>query len=344
MARVFVGISGGVDSAVSAALLKEKGYAVTGVFIKIWQPEFIECTWREDRLEAMRVCAALGIAFQEIDLSAEYKSAVVDTMVNDYMRGVTPNPDVLCNTFVKFGVFLKWALVEGAQAVATGHYARVQNHSGTYSLLRGCDPEKDQSYFLHQLTQEQLKHALFPVGEMPKTRVRSEAVRFKLPNAKRPDSQGLCFIGDVSMRDFLKRYIDLKKGEVVNVEGAVIGEHDGAALYTVGERHGFRVRGAGVWYVSAVDVARNRIVVANSPVSIMRSAIQLLQPTWTIDEPSFPRMCSVQVRYRGEIISARIERTASDYRAQLDAPQIASAGQSMVFYDGDKCLGGAVMR
>ena len=196
MNKVFVGLSGGVDSAVSAALLKEAGYEVTGVFIKIWQPEFIECTWKDDRLDAMRVCAALDIPFRELDLSEQYKKEVVEKMVADYARGVTPNPDVLCNAEIKFGAFAAWAKREGAASIATGHYAQKKDAVGHFELLRAHDTAKDQSYFLYRLTQADLSRALFPIGGMEKSEVRAQAKRFKLPVADKPDSQGLCFVGE----------------------------------------------------------------------------------------------------------------------------------------------------
>src|SRR3989344_2576606 len=247
MAVVFVGLSGGGGSAVSAGILKEQGYEVTGCFIKRWQPEFIECSWREDRLDAMRVAASLGIPFREIGLSDEYKEEVVDGMVADYARGTTPNPDVLCNTSIKFGHFMKWALAEGADYIATGHYARLRQGFGGQArieLLRGADHNKDQSYFLWQLGQEELSRTLFPVGELTKHEVRALAKRFGLPNSGKPDSQGLCFVGDVSMEEFLARFIPLIPGSVVDVSGKTIGEHQGAALYTVGQRHGFSSSGS----------------------------------------------------------------------------------------------------
>jgi tRNA-specific 2-thiouridylase len=204
---VFVGLSGGVDSAVSAALLKDAGHSVVGVFIKIWQPEFLECTWAKDRLDAMRVAAALGIPFREVDLSQEYKRDVVGEMIRSYSAGETPNPDVTCNRAIKFGAFASWAHDQGADAVATGHYARVRKTFGEAQLLRGVDSAKDQSYFLYQLSSRDLLRVMFPVGEMKKDAVRAKARRFNLPVAAKADSQGLCFVGDVSMRDFLKRFI-----------------------------------------------------------------------------------------------------------------------------------------
>ena len=206
--KVFVGLSGGVDSAASAALLKQQGYDVTGVFIKIWQPEFIECTWKEDWLDAMRVCAALSIPFREIDLSEEYKRGVVDSMLADYAAGITPNPDILCNARIKFGAFLRWAREHGAEKIATGHYARIVEQDGRFRLLRGADSNKDQSYFLFRLTQETLAHALFPVGDLMKPEVREKAKKFNLPVAQKHDSQGICssnrldaFVSEVHLRD-----------------------------------------------------------------------------------------------------------------------------------------------
>ncbi len=262
MKRVFVGLSGGVDSAVSASILKSQGYDVTGVFIKIWQPEFIECTWREDRLDAMRVCAALEIPYREIDLSDEYKQAVVQRMVAAYERGVTPNPDVLCNTIIKFGAFMRWAIDEGADYVATGHYARSENGM----LLRGIDTSKDQSYFLHGLTSAQLDRIIFPIGGMKKSEVRSLASKLVLPVAQKPDSQGLCFVGDISLPEFLSHYTVLKAGAVLDVSGTVVGSHDGAARFTIGQRHGFALHTALAdavpHYVISTDASGNTITIS----------------------------------------------------------------------------------
>lgn len=332
MPTVFVGLSGGVDSAVSAALLNKAGYRVIGAFIKIWRPEFINCPAESDRIDAMRVCAALDIPFREINLSEEYRREVIDTMIEGYARGITPNPDVLCNRAIKFGHFLTWALAEGADFVATGHYARREGES----LLRGKDPNKDQSYFLWQLQRRDLSRVLFPVGDKHKTEVRALAKAFRLPVADKKDSQGLCFVGDISMRDFLSQYLTLKKGDVVDESGAVIGEHDGAALYTPGERHGFRVHAnngdSRPWYVIRVNTATNSIVVSPDRARAARSTVHLTDSNWL----HIADRGSAQTRYREAPSPCSI---AGD-TVTFDSPHSAPPGQSLVAYVGDRLLGG----
>lgn len=339
MKTVFVGLSGGVDSAVSAALLKIAGYNVVGAFIKIWRPEFIDCPWQKDRLDAMRVCAALEIPFKEIDLSDEYKRAVIDDMVANYARGITPNPDVLCNRHIKFGAFASWAFENGADYVATGHYA--QNSDGT--LARGKDANKDQSYFLWQLTKEDLKRALFPVGGMPKSDVRALAGRFNLPVASKKDSQGLCFVGDITMRDFLAHYIKLTKGTVVTTAGEVIGEHDGTALYTLGERHGFRLTARQPdekpHFVVALDVAANTITVSTDRKDAMRRTVELVDINWIGEVPEKGARLTAQARYRESPISCIVDGS----KVTFDMPHLAPPGQSLVLYDGDKVVGGGII-
>jgi tRNA-specific 2-thiouridylase len=344
MARVFVGLSGGVDSAVSAGLLKAQGHEVTGVFIKIWQPEFIECTWRTERLDAMRVCVHLGIPFREIDLSEQYKKEVADEMIAGYARGVTPNPDVLCNKSVKFGMFLKWALEQGAEKVAMGHYAQVEERESAWILRRGIDTEKDQSYFLYQLGQHELSRALFPVGGLRKTEVRTLAQKMNIPVAQKADSQGLCFVGDVDMRTFLKRFIATERGAVLDTQGKVIGEHDGAVLYTTGERQGFRVQSPGPWYVVSHDIQANTITVSKEKTQAMRTECVIDTPHWIGELMTLPLTCEVQVRYRGERVGVTIKGENGGCIAVLERPQTVAQGQSLVFYDGDKCLGGAIVR
>ena len=342
MQKVYVGLSGGVDSAVSAALLKERGYDVTGVFIKIWQPEFIECTWREDRLDAMRVAAHLEIPFKEIDLSAEYKKDVVSAMISDYESGIKPNPDVLCNTHIKFGAFFEWAIREGADFVATGHYAQTKDGR----LYRGVDTEKDQSYFLHGLGESQLQRTLFPAGELTKAETRAHARRFALPNAEKPDSQGLCFVGDVSMRDFLARYISLTEGAVLDIRGKSVGVHDGAALYTIGQRHGFNVRGDNptvTHYVTAVDSKANTITVSVHREDAARTQTLVQSMHWIHAEPSLEEDYFIQMRYREQPTISKLIKKSDRYEVALLKPVVYSKGQSLVVYRKDECLGGGVI-
>lgn len=348
---IFVGLSGGVDSAVSAALLKEQGYDVTGVFIKIWQPEFLECTWKEDRLDAMRVCAALDIPFRELDLSEAYKKEVVESMVADYKRGTTPNPDVLCNRAIKFGAFAEWAKAEGAHAIATGHYAQKRDAAGNYELVRAKDKAKDQSYFLYRLRQADLARAMFPVGDLTKAQVRAEAKKFDLPVAGKPDSQGLCFVGEVSMRDFLARYIKVESGAVVDEKGNAIGEHQGAALYTLGQRHGFTTRKRrlpadrqGPYYITGIDVSANIIRVSGTREDAGVTDALLVDESWVYREPTLGRVYRAQARYHEPPVAIELMREGDILRVVFAKPHIASPGQSLVVYDGDVCLGGGTIR
>jgi tRNA-specific 2-thiouridylase len=345
MKKVYVGVSGGVDSATSAALLQSQGFDVVGVFIKIWQPEFIECTWREDRLDAIRVCASLGIPFREIDLSDAYRSEVVESMIADYRRGVTPNPDVLCNERIKFGAFLQWALQSGADYVATGHYAQTRQSSQGAQLVRGIDIAKDQSYFLYRMSQKDVARVMFPIGGMHKTEVRVAARHFNLPVSEKPDSQGLCFVGEVSMRDFLRRYIEVAPGSVVDATGKTIGSHEGAALYTVGQRHGFSFTNNTTGephYVTAIDTLHNLITVSSVRSDAASEKVSLRAVHWIGGTPAFPLRCSVQARYHEPAVEVVLDSTP-EVVCTFDAPHIASPGQSLVVYKGDECLGGGII-
>ncbi len=277
--KVFVGLSGGVDSSVSALLLQKAGYEVTGVFIKVWQPENGECTWKEDRRDAMRVAAHLGIKFVTLDLRDEYKRGVVDYMIAEYAKGRTPNPDVMCNKEVKFGAFMNWAMAQGADCVATGHYAQMRDGE----MFEGRDGEKDQSYFLWTLSEDQLKKILFPIGHLEKSEVRKIAEKNNIPVAKKKDSQGVCFIGHIDMKDFIREHVlasasdssdpshsaevrGLSEGNVLDVNGKIIGRHDGSLLYTIGERHGLALStnttNTPRYYVIDKDIIKNTITVA----------------------------------------------------------------------------------
>ena len=308
---------------------------------------------REDRLDAMRVCAALSIPFREIDLSDEYKKEVVDSMIADYKSGITPNPDVLCNRVIKFGAFLDWALKEGADKIATGHYVRVAERAGEFELLRGKDAGKDQSYFLYRLTQKDLSHVLFPVGHLLKSEVRQKALDCDLPVAKKHDSQGLCFIGDVSMADFLRSFIDLSSGHVVDKEGNAIGEHDGAALLTIGQRHGFRLaknQENVPHFVTAIDAPTNTVVVSTSKDDAATKLIMVRNASWVDEPPQSGQHVLVQARYREKPVAATLRVAEhSTHKSDLwvhvefEEPHIAAPGQSLVVYQDQVCLGGGII-
>lgn len=358
--KVFVGLSGGVDSAVSAALLKEQGYDVTGVFIKVWQPDFLPCTWREERRDAMRVAIALDIPFLFFDFEKEYKKGVVDMVLAEYKAGRTPNPDVLCNKEVKFGAFWKKAKEMGADFIATGHYARVDEPKPAYPLGRlkeSVDKEKDQSYFLWTIAQSDLPHILFPVGGMQKAEVREIAKKKGLPVAEKKDSQGICFIGDVSMGEFVSHFVPTKPGDVVDTEGNVVGKHDGALLYTIGERHGFEVFKKkpedGAFYIVGKSMADNTLTVSNKEpeiISLSPTKIVVSGVNW-ITQPIGP-LLAARIRYRGEKIPATLSLHGKKLAVEFAKPVRGLAlGQSIVFYapaggekdESEVMLGGGIM-
>lgn len=336
---VYVGMSGGVDSSLSAALLKEQGFDVVGVFIKVWSPDWMPCTWPEERRDAMRVAARLKIPFRTLDLEEEYKRGVVDTMIAEYAAGRTPNPDVLCNKSVKFGGFLKWAREQGADFVATGHYAQIEERDGVFHLLRGADASKDQSYFLWMLNQEQLSHALFPVGGMTKAQVRAEAERRGIPVAEKKDSQGLCFIGHVDIKEFLSRYVETRPGDVVNEAGEVLGTHNGAILYTLGER--VSVSAGRPVYVVSKNIEGNILVVAprENIGEYARDEFFLRHVNW-ISDPINTSELAASFRYHQEPISCRVE---DGTRVVTNVPLIAATGQSLVVWSGNRLVGGGVI-
>jgi tRNA-specific 2-thiouridylase len=368
--RVFVGVSGGVDSSVSAALLKKAGYDVTGVFIKVWQPDWIECNWKEERLDAMRVCAHLDIPFVTLDLEKEYKKDVIDYMIREYKAGRTPNPDVMCNRYVKFGGFLKWAKEQGADFVATGHYARVLQEDNEFKLLIGVDTNKDQSYFLWTLNHKDLPNVLFPVGHLTKPAVRKLADGFGLPTASKKDSQGLCFIGKVDVKEFLSHYIETKRGNVLNEKGEVIGTHPGALFFTNGERRGFvidhknKTPNDNPYFVIDKDVDQNTITVSNKAGDTLpggEKRVTISNVNWVsgsipdfavggstehlaeFSSGGFP--LQARSRYRQPLQMIRIvEANISEVTLEFEQVQdVLSPGQSLVIYDGEECLGGGVI-
>lgn len=347
---VFVGLSGGVDSSVAAARLIDQGYKVVGVFIKVWQPDFLKCDWEAERLDAMRVAAHLKIPFLTCDAEAEYKKEVGDYFVSEYLAGRTPNPDVLCNRHVKFGAFAKFAKEHGADYLATGHYARVLKTDEGYKLLRGVDTTKDQSYFLWTLTQEDLARVLFPVGDTPKEEIREEAKKRNLPTAIKKDSQGICFLGHIDIKEFLSHFTTLVPGIVLDTHGNEIGTHDGALIYTLGQRHGFKIEGpesTKPHYVVSKDMSSNVLIVDTKPPVLREDTdVHLENISIVSSNTEFPKEVGVQFRYRQEPVNFVVKDVTENSitlssPANVDKP---AAGQSAVFYNNDECLGGGVVK
>lgn len=356
MARILVGLSGGVDSSVAAALLVEQGHEVVGAYMKNWINESGvpgDCPWEEDLQDAARVAESLGIQFRVIDLIDQYRERIVHYLLEGYRAGVTPNPDVWCNREMKFGVFLDYALAQGFDSVATGHYARRRVRSdGTVDLLRGADPNKDQSYFLALMTQRQVKRALFPVGEMLKPQVRQAAKRFSLPTAGKKDSQGICFIGNVKMSEFLRHYLPDEPGEIVDLEGRVLGEHRGLHLYTLGQRKGHGVaspREGMAYVVVAKEVESNRLIVGwdEAKTPGLYASHCTVTSLSSVAEPIIElsgRPCEAQPRYRAKAEPVRVERGGDNLlKLTFERPQRAlTPGQICAFFSGGRLLGGGV--
>lgn len=338
--KVFLGLSGGVDSSVSAALLKKQGFDVTAVFIKTWQPDWIECTWKDDRRDAMRIAAILDIPFLTFDFEEEYKKEVVDYMVSEYKKGRTPNPDVMCNKYIKFGSFFKKAKELGADFVATGHYARNINES----LYAGVDKEKDQSYFLWALEKDQLKEIIFPLGGYKKSEVRKMAKFLSLPTFDKKDSQGICFLGDVDMEEFLSRFLNLKSGDVLNESGNVIGKHKGALLYTLGQRHGFDILEKGTenkpLFVVDKDLSKNTIIVSEKEKKENIKEVCLENMIWR-ENINEDKKYQARFRYRQPLVSCWIKKEKVVFE---NLQKFITPGQSLVVYDEEKCLGGGIIK
>ncbi|MHB1118352.1 MAG: tRNA 2-thiouridine(34) synthase MnmA, partial [Minisyncoccota bacterium] len=338
------------------------GYNVTGVFMKVWQPDFLPCTWRTERLDAMRVAAHLGIPFLTWDFEKEYKEGVADYMIREYKAGRTPNPDVMCNKEVKFGAFFRRAMEAGADFVATGHYARTalvesrklkaESQNAEYKMLKGVDEGKDQSYFLWTLGQAQLSKTFFPIGGFEKSHVRTLAKKFGLPVAEKKDSQGLCFMGKLDVKDFLAHFIQEKEGGVVNEQGEIIGVHRGAYFYTLGERHGFTITKKTAddspYYVITKDLESNTLTVAHqtkenfacAPQDIKVSQVNFCRGVM----PSMTKTYTAQVRYHGEHYTCKIISLGDrQLSLRLEKHAVFDVGQSVVLYDKDECVGGGVI-
>ena len=353
-ARVIVGMSGGVDSSVAALLLQRAGYEVHGLYMFNWaEDEEGYCTAAEDFADARLVCEELGIPLHRADFSAEYREQVFDEFLAEYRRGRTPNPDVLCNREIKFGVFADYARRLGAGKIATGHYARVRQYGDHWQLLKGVDGGKDQSYFLHALNQQQLAGAVFPLGELEKPAVRALALEHGFGNARKKDSTGICFIGERHMREFLGRYLDGAAGPICTPSGDTVGEHHGLMYYTFGQRQGLNIGGvAGApdapWYVVDKDFDRNVLIVdqGHDNPRLMSTGLTLEACHWSAGEPPAETFaCAAKTRYRQPDQPCTVRITSPGVcHVAFELPQRAvTPGQFTVFYDGDVCLGGGII-
>ncbi|MEX0931102.1 MAG: tRNA 2-thiouridine(34) synthase MnmA [Candidatus Paceibacterota bacterium] len=349
--KVFVGLSGGVDSSVAALRLIKSGYDVVGVFIKVWQPEFLECNWEAERLDAMRVAAHLNIPFLTCDAAETYKKEVGDYFVSEYKAGRTPNPDVMCNKSVKFGAFLDFALARGADYIATGHYVYKEDVDvASFRLMRGIDVTKDQSYFLWTLSQKQLSHALFPIGVSNKDTIRREAKKASIPTAAKKDSQGICFLGHIDIPSFMRHFVTLEEGQVLNESGEIIGTHQGALVYTIGQRHGFTIHTKEErrtpLYVAAKDITKNTLVVTDHiPVLASKSCITLEKVNWIHKKPEVGEKYNAQFRYRQKPFPITIAKSADNKCNVIlnDTVEQPAISQSCVLYAGDECIGGGII-
>ncbi|HSX17317.1 MAG TPA: tRNA 2-thiouridine(34) synthase MnmA [Patescibacteria group bacterium] len=344
--KVFVGMSGGVDSSVTAALLQEQGYDVTGVYMKNWSQDLpgMVCPWKEDYQDAKRVATQLGIPFKMYDFETEYRQVVVEYMIDEYKAGRTPNPDIMCNQEVKFKLFLNAALQDGADMIATGHYARIKDGQ----LFAGVDANKDQSYFLCRVTEEALQKSLMPIGEYEKPRVRELARKFGLSTAEKKDSQGICFVGKVGIKDFLQQYVETEPGKIIDQHGVVAGEHDGALFYTIGQRQGLGVGGGLPYYVVGKDMAKNEVYVTTDlqDSRLWNNELTLTAAHWINQPPVETDTYMVRTRYRAELLDVSSLRQLADGNWHMvlhDEVRALTAGQSAALYQGDRVVGSGIV-
>jgi tRNA-specific 2-thiouridylase len=379
--KVFVGLSGGVDSSVTAALLKQQGYDVTGVYMKNWSQDLpgFACPWKEDYQDAKRVAVQLGIDFKMYDFEKEYRQRVVDYMIDEYKAGRTPNPDIMCNQEVKFKLFLNTALEDGADLIATGHYARisplkdgrrkVEDGENRVGLYTAANVDKDQSYFLYRVTEDALRHSLMPIGGFAtKDEVRAAAQQFGLATAEKKDSQGICFVGKVGIREFLEQFVTTEPGDIVEQHGVRIGQHDGALFYTIGQRHGLNVGGGLPYYVVGKDMEKNEVYVTTDlqDERLWRQELHLTSLHWINGSPMEDGRrkvedgkLKVRTRYRAPLVTCKIspllenrslaDDSSTSFVVELDEPVRAiTPGQSAVFYleesaSQTRCLGGGIV-
>jgi tRNA-specific 2-thiouridylase len=350
--KVLVCMSGGVDSSVAALLLVQAGYEVTGAYMKQWSDSkglSGVCSWKDDRRDALRVAAHLAIPLLTLDFEKEYRKWVVKYMFDEYRRGRTPNPDVMCNKYVKFGFWMKKARELGFDYLATGHYAQLHKVGKVLKLLEGKDKEKDQTYFLHQLGQEQLSHTLFPIGHLKKSQVRAMAKKNNLPTAERAESMGICFIGEVPMKEFLQQKIKPKKGQILNTVGEKIGEHEGLPFYTIGQRHGFsQAGGTEPLFVVGKNMKKNELIVGlESDPALYKKEIRVENMHFVSGQaPKFPLQCEVRMRHRQSFQKVLVtpgKKTKTVILAFQKLQKAVTPGQFAVLYKDGECLGGGVI-
>lgn len=348
--KVVVGISGGVDSSVAALLLKEEGYDVVGIFMKNWDDtdENGVCTAEVDYEDAVAVCNQIDIPYYSINFEKEYYDRVFTYFLDEYKKGRTPNPDIMCNKEIKFKAFLDFAKSLGADFVATGHYARVDRSADETVMLRGVDSNKDQTYFLSQLSQEQIRDVVFPVGELKKSQVREIAHKYKLATADKKDSTGICFIGERDFNEFLSNYLPAQEGNIVDTEGNILGRHDGLMFHTIGQRRGLGIGGEGeAWFVCGKDLKKNELIVCQGKNNPLLFSNKLYASEFsTISDKEIPKefSCTAKFRYRQADINAHVKVLADGkIEVTYDRTKAVTPGQAAVFYLGDICLGSAII-